>query len=104
MRTQGFVLMLALTLVACTKRVPAHVEGNDEEQSETFHAQLEELKSRPQPESCRDRCGQARDVCTLSGQICALSARHADRADLQQRCTDSQEDCARFNDGCANCG
>ncbi len=107
MRKQTAFLLLGVQLLCagCPKRADTSVAGSDDDTLDGYSAKLDELKSRAQDQmpACPEPCSLARQACELSRQICEVSSRHADRPDMQQRCTGSQEDCARFNDACARC-
>lgn len=95
------VLLLALALTACPKKVAdTNVAGTDDEQMDQYAAQLEELRTREGLKPS-DYCSLKGKVCDISKTVCDIAGKHADRDDFQKRCVASQEDCAHFNEGCS---
>lgn len=95
------IVVLCAALFACPKAVPENVAGSDDEQMDSFAAQLEEVKTREV--TCTDACKVQGQACGLSNKVCEISGRKADRADFQTRCVSAQEACAAFSDKCASC-
>lgn len=95
------VMFSCCALFACPKAVPENVAGTDDEQMDSYAAQLEEVKTKEV--SCANACQVQAQACGLSQKACEIAGRKADRADFQTRCVAAQEACAASSDKCATC-
>jgi hypothetical protein len=102
MNRLALALVLSAFCLACPKSTGTNVAGTDDEQMDSFTAQLDELHSR-QDLGCGNWCSLKDKACGLSKSTCDMAGKHNDREDFQKRCVASQEDCAKFTEGCASC-
>ena len=92
-------LACSALLLACPKKVETNVSGSDDENMDSYAAQLEEFRTRENLTK-EDACSLKGKVCSISKNACDIAGRHADREDFAKRCAASQEDCAKYNDTC----
>ena len=96
------VLMLALGLGACVRRIPERGLGHEDEESVECGARLEELTARAEEgdHGLFGPCTLAEEGCKLERRICAIAGRQPDRENLRRRCAVARDDCARIQRVC----
>jgi hypothetical protein len=96
------VLLLALWLCACPKRIPELGPGREEEEALECGARLEELnEANPWDPDFPGTCVLSIESCELSQRVCTIASRKPESDSLRRRCAAAQQDCEELRSTCS---